>query len=82
MATIAKNAEGDDGKVAFIPGVLRVQGEAYYSSVVPVAVILQFFCFLFFGSIGDFGVMKKRLLMGSRKEKMKAFFFSFLIFFM
>ena len=59
MVLVATNVENDAHKFNFFAG-WELSGQSYYSSVVPIAVIMQLICFVLFGTLGDFGGLRKK----------------------
>jgi MFS-type transporter involved in bile tolerance (Atg22 family) len=64
LVLIAGNNEASDHKFEMLPGV-RVNSATYYSSMTPIAVVSQLLIFMLAGSLGDFGSLRKRLLIFS-----------------
>ena len=61
LLQVTTNLEGDDHRFAFL-GSLRLSGSSYYSALVPIAVVMQLILFITLGTIGDFGNLRKRVL--------------------
>jgi MFS-type transporter involved in bile tolerance (Atg22 family) len=64
LVLVAGNNEASDHKFEMLPGV-RVNSATYYSSMTPVAVVMQLLIFMLAGSLGDFGSLRKYLLIFS-----------------
>jgi MFS-type transporter involved in bile tolerance (Atg22 family) len=63
ILTVATNNEADDHKFAAFPGI-RVSGANFFPSVAPVQIVFQILALILFGSVGDFGGARKRMLVG------------------
>lgn len=63
MLTVATNNEADDHKFTVFPGV-RVAGANFFPSVAPVQIVFQIITLVLFGSVGDFGGARKKMLVG------------------